>query len=314
MHSAYDTRQIEASQRLAYWTESICKTYLAAECVQNPVIPLHGQLTVHRIGSLEISDSLSPAMVYHRNPGIVRAHHEEHFQLILIMEGTGTLQQRDMQASLTPGDIALHSASSPFRMSYPNGSRSLVLKIPRSTLMERMACSEAYIPLTLKGDTPMGSILGNLIRECYALELEALCDQSSRLADGIIDVASVAFENRGGLSTPSKVKSPLEQIKQSIQSDLANPDILLSTVALENNISIRTLNRLFAAEGTTASRWLWLQRLEASYKCLSERRVRQVSEAAFNCGFNDLSHFSKLFKKTYGITPQQLLRANLSLR
>ena len=70
----------------------------------------------------------------------------------------------------------------------------------------------------------------------------------------------------------------------------------------------RTLNRLFAAESTTPIRWLWRQRLAASYKALAEGHVRQVIDAAFSCGFSDPSHFSRAFKAEFGLSPHEVAR------
>ncbi|MNF66296.1 Transcriptional activator NphR [compost metagenome] len=124
----------------------------------------------------------------------------------------------------------------------------------------------------------------------------------------MLDIISATLEYNSGAPCASSRHNPLDQIKQHMQANLGDPDLHIVSIASRHNISVRTLNRLFAAEGTSAIRWLWLQRLAASHKSLSEGRVRQVSEAALNCGFNDLSHFSKAFKKTYGIAPHQLLR------
>ena len=35
-----------------------------------------------------------------------------------------------------------------------------------------------------------------------------------------------------------------------------------------------------------------------------------ITEAAIECGFNDISYFSKMFKKYKGITPREYSKAN----
>jgi AraC family transcriptional activator of tynA and feaB len=49
--------------------------------------------------------------------------------------------------------------------------------------------------------------------------------------------------------------------------------------------------------------WLQAQRLASAYGALAERKVSNVTEAAFAAGFNDLSYFGRSFKKIYGQTP-----------
>lgn len=68
------------------------------------------------------------------------------------------------------------------------------------------------------------------------------------------------------------------------------------------------MNRLFAAEGTTAMQWLWQQRLQASYRQLAEVRVHRVADAALSFGFSNLSNFSRAFKREFGIQPNSLLK------
>lgn len=55
-------------------------------------------------------------------------------------------------------------------------------------------------------------------------------------------------------------------------------------------------------------RWLWKERLATSYATLSEGRATQVTDVALGCGFASGSHFSRMFKSTYGLLPHTMLR------
>jgi AraC-like DNA-binding protein len=50
-------------------------------------------------------------------------------------------------------------------------------------------------------------------------------------------------------------------------------------------------------------RWIWTERLRATHLALTEKNVHSVTEAAFKYGFTEMSHFSRSFKKLFGVTP-----------
>ena len=54
----------------------------------------------------------------------------------------------------------------------------------------------------------------------------------------------------------------------------------------------------------TPGKWLTQKRLEHA-KTLLETSKKTISEVAFNSGFENLSHFSRIFKQKYGISPLQ---------
>ena len=97
-------------------------------------------------------------------------------------------------------------------------------------------------------------------------------------------------------------------MKQFLLRNLDQTDLTVQSISAAVHVSPRTLNRLFAAEGTTVIRWLWQQRLSASHAVLIKGQIKQVSQVALSFCFTNLSHFSRAFKQAYGLSPQQLLR------
>jgi len=71
--------------------------------------------------------------------------------------------------------------------------------------------------------------------------------------------------------------------------------------------SLSTFNRDFKKLfHTTPQKWLTDKRLELAYYHLVEKK-KKPTEIYLEVGFEDLSHFSFIFKKKYGVSPNQLL-------
>jgi AraC family transcriptional regulator, exoenzyme S synthesis regulatory protein ExsA len=72
--------------------------------------------------------------------------------------------------------------------------------------------------------------------------------------------------------------------------------------------SLSTFKRDFKSTfGTSPGKWLVHKRLELA-KYLLENTDKMVLEAALDTGFKNHSHFSRIFRKKYGIAPMQLIK------
>ncbi len=60
----------------------------------------------------------------------------------------------------------------------------------------------------------------------------------------------------------------------------------------------------FAYYHVTPGKWLTVKRLEHAQMLLNSSK-QSISEVAFNSGFENLSHFSRIFKEKYGSSPLQ---------
>lgn len=299
---------INKSQILTEWKNLTCHTFLTVDCLPGQNFYTNrGSLKVQKHGFIELVDSITPDMTYLRNSTILKNHTEDHFQLVLTKNGKGSIEQNEQHSNFVAGDLILYSAKAPSLLTFNECSRTLTLKIPRVFLINRLKCKENELILHLDGTSSIGIILSNLIQQIYEKNELQNISNDTRFLNGMLDFISVAFDSACSKTPQSHKKNQLELIKQFIHENLSNSELKISEIANQHNISIRTLNRIFAAEGTTVNKWIWQQRLDHSYKYLSEKKVRQVGEAALNSGFNDFSHFSKLFKKTYGMCPNQLL-------
>jgi AraC-like DNA-binding protein len=87
-------------------------------------------------------------------------------------------------------------------------------------------------------------------------------------------------------------------------------NIPLSLFAKLAGRSLSTFKRDFTKIfETTPEKWLQQKRLEQAHYLISKRAMRP-SEVYLEVGFENLSHFSFAFKKTFGLTPTELTEQN----
>ncbi len=92
------------------------------------------------------------------------------------------------------------------------------------------------------------------------------------------------------------------QFKDVIHANIFN-EIPMEELALLTNLSLSSFKREFKRVfNDSPANYIRTKRLEKAAELL-KRSDEQVSAIAYDSGFNDLSHFSKLFKRKYGMAP-----------
>ena len=117
----------------------------------------------------------------------------------------------------------------------------------------------------------------------------------------------VAAELDGISGSPPTVH--LSLAKSFIVRNLGDPDLCPADVAAVCNLSLSYLHRIFASDGTTVVGYLREKRLQAAHRDLSSTAVDEpVIQVAQRWGITDPAHFSRIFKKRFGLTPGELRR------
>jgi AraC-like DNA-binding protein len=91
----------------------------------------------------------------------------------------------------------------------------------------------------------------------------------------------------------------------ALRSD--DPDLTCGEIAHRFSVSSRLLQKIFAERGETVMGRLWEERVNRAARLLSapEAADRSITDIAFACGFNDSSHFGRVFAVRMDMTPSQ---------
>lgn len=293
------------------WHEVTCRNYSLSECRLASRQAFRARIASRPFGPLSLSDASAPqveAIHMTRGPAEICKDPRDHFMLYLVADGRIDVAQDGRQARAQSGDLFLYDQTMPFSLDFHRND-ALIVTVPRPLLVSRLPDLRRFMARRIAGTSKMGALAGSLVRQIGDLDAATKPGLADRLAMSTLDILATAMESELGddAALQKERHRLLPQVERYLLARLHETDLDLESIARAQNIAPRTLNRVFAAKGTTPMRWLWQQRLLASHRALSEGRVDSVTDAALGAGFSDLSHFSRAFKREFGCLPHTVL-------
>jgi AraC-like DNA-binding protein len=121
----------------------------------------------------------------------------------------------------------------------------------------------------------------------------------------VYDLVAALFTPRQAEQTSTYSDRLFARICRMIEARFTDPDLTPSVVASEARISVRYLQKLFCARGTTCGHFIHSlldHALRLQRRALS-KSGQPLGELAFACGFLDYPHFSRRFRDRFGHSP-----------
>jgi AraC-like DNA-binding protein len=310
MNFTYSTHEVSAGRRCEYWVDTVCRHLIPASAEFEHPAAFEGALSGRTLGSLMVSHMRSGTHTFRRSESIIRQRPHEDFVALLIQAGSATMAQGGREVSLAPGDVVLCDAARPFLNGLTVES-SLQVRIPRAHLLSRFSGAEHMMAMQIGQGTAMPRVLLEMIDDFYQRPIdEKFSAAEARLASAFVDTLSATMEMQstaGEVHVASRYEALFNRADRYVRAHLDDGGMTGTSIADALHVSNRTLTRVFAHRHTSVMHHVWKTRLEASFAILAERRVRQVWQAAYQCGFKNLTHFSRAFRKEFGVTPGSVL-------
>jgi AraC-like DNA-binding protein len=177
--------------------------------------------------------------------------------------------------------------------------------IERASLEPLLAGMHAPLPRRLDGDTPGLRLLRGYLAALFALD--RACDPTLA-AIHIRELLLSALGVRGdaqALARDGGVHAARQSaVLQVIGERAAELGLNPAEVARQSGISVRYLHQLLESTGRTFSQHLLERRLQRALAALRDPTHRgRIADIAGACGFSDISHFNRSFRRAFGDTP-----------
>lgn len=183
-------------------------------------------------------------------------------------------------------------------------SELVIFYAPPERLGFRGALPRRSIPIS----SPLGSVLRATL--VSSVEKVPLCTPTEgvALADALTSVLEIALKAPGETGSVSLAEQKRNAVLRHIEDDLGNPDLDAQQLCERFAMSRSSLYRLFSEHGGLR-RYVTLRRMQLIRSKLEllppePGVVRRIAE---DFGFDDVSQFSRVFKRHLGFAPSDVV-------
>jgi AraC-like DNA-binding protein len=292
--------------RLAYWNDAWAGAS-GGTVVDADGEGFEGVLTSLRAGRFELlSVRSTPAVT--RSPGRHGADGEGSFLLQLVHSGSCRLRHNARETELAIGDLVLADRRKPYELAFAQPLHGLSAPVPWDRFAPFADALEATAGRRIAADGGAGAVLSGFLRGAWDHLAESDGADWPDSAEQVIwDLLEAVLQaqagGRGGIGRADRLR---REARALVEARLSDPGFDSAALARALGVSARYLQMAFAQAGTTPSRFLLARRLEAAAARLRRTGGHcSITAVALECGFNDISYFSRSFRGRFGVSPSR---------
>jgi AraC-like DNA-binding protein len=306
---AHSTDDVSHRQAFEYWHDLVCAAFVNLDCYATEREGFSGSICSWPISTLHLSTMASDRMKLVRSHRQIAKAREDCFLIALEARTTSALVQDGREGLLEAGDFAIVDSTRPYTVLFQESFEHRVLRIPRREMLQRIGNLDALTGLAINGRSGVGKLASTLCRMLPA-ELETLDPGlHEQVAGTLLDLFAAALGSHltaGAVSESATRNAWFVRIRNYIEAHLGDPELSRPMIATALGVSARYVSDIFGANELSVSHYIWERRLQKCHAALADpfQRGRSISSIAFGWGFNDMSHFSRLFKGRYGVSPR----------
>ena len=290
------------------------------EVIRNEVVhpePITSRWSASSLGSVRVirvsaavPDGCRPA-ISARAVRHVRADSSGSLVLKVQLSGRSVAVHDGRHDVVERGQLAVHDGTRPYTWVYPGAGEQIEFRVPRALLGVSSADLARISFHPIGRDNPIAALAGPLLVEMAAdprLAVDPYADVAVAAALGLVRAAILSE-----LSTPDRDQARSndglpDRIVSYIRDNLQDPRLSPRHLADAHFMSVRRLYAVLGRIGVTPGDLIRRLRLEQARTELIRHEPaerRPIAAVAQRWGFSDPTHFTRAFRREYGVTPQQ---------
>ncbi|MDQ0773220.1 AraC-like DNA-binding protein [Streptomyces aurantiacus] len=275
-----------------------------------------GAIAVGTFGTVQLAEVQAGPHAVERTELLAGRATTTPLYLTCVLDGEVRVSQGGQTAVARPGNLFSYDSSRPFTLWMRRPIHMVSVKFDHHLVDLRVGLEHPLRAATWCGARGASVLLADLLRSAasHMAELDAaVADQLGSSVASLVGAVCSEKLGEAGRDPGLLRQALLHRIKTFARARLGSPELNPLFLARSHRISLRYLQLLFQDEDTSPALWIRNERLQCCRKDLSDPRTVHLTVAniAERWGLDSASHFSKLFRERYGVTPREWRRTSL---
>lgn len=302
----WDTRAVHPGARITQWNDVASAAFTPLSIDAHERGSFHASLVRLSLGETVVARVKSEgSLVRHSRANVAADRNNPAFLLHFQVRGRSLNAQAGRTVEIGPGDCTVVDSTRPYSLEAVSGSEFIVCRFEAERFKTFLDNPDDDVACLIRGDSGATRTMHALLDTLWT---EGMSNQDAewlQQADAtILSTLALAWRSSGlthcGGGRTNRLQ---EKVKDYINRCFDDPDLSVSTMAHELSVSPRSIQKAFVDSGETPVQYVQKVRIKHAARLLSMEDM-SVTDAAMYSGFNDLTHFGRVFKKITGKSPR----------
>lgn len=304
-YRVWSSDAVPVSEQFAFWCDSADEVFGPIRITGHGEGGFRAEIVQTHVGAFTVSSVEAGPHVAERDQRM--AERDTTGRVYVNVPRSGALHGHQHARDIAVGDgmIGIIADGTPGKVHATKEFTQYVLGIPAELVAPRMA--DAALAGVARGTIPM--LVAHLTDYLFHHAADFGPADARQVTHHMIDLVVASFGPATALASGRSALILQSAMDRAVLT-LGDYNLGADSLAAHVNVSRRTLEKLFAERGTTVAHWILERRLERCRVDLvsPDCAAKSTEVIAQGWGFADRTHFSRVFKERYGLSPATFRR------
>ncbi len=306
------TDSIPARERVEFWADLVSRHVTPVGIEPAGTHEVRGEIQARAVGDVGVAQvSGQGVQAWHTRAHVARAGGHV-YGACVHLDGQARMTRGGETIGLQRGDIFITDSRREFMLDLRQPWRHLLITLPTCWLDTRVSRPDSLAGAVVRA-RPLARLWATHLDAGFSLANELSPTAATLFTRHSVDLLAQLLDeshDEGHTTAECSREAMFVSACHVIALRCGEPDLTPDEIARDIGVSSRTLARVFAARNETVMRRVFDERVSQAARLLASPSSahRSVTDIAFACGFNDLSHFGRVFAGKMQMTPSRWRR------